>query len=53
MEIMFGSTIALLLFAESNESMVAIAGTVCAIFGPAVVAVTRKKNKEMSLVKQL
>ena len=46
MEIMFGSAIASLLFTESSQIMVAIAGGVCAIFGAAVVAFTRKKNNE-------
>jgi len=54
MEIMFASAIASLLFTESQQIMVAIAGSVCAIFGAAVVAVTRTENKEkISLVKQL
>jgi hypothetical protein len=54
MEIMFGSAIASLLSTENPQIMVAIAGGVCAVFGAAVVAFTRKKNKEkISQVKQL
>jgi hypothetical protein len=54
MEIMFGSVIASLLFTENPQIMVVIAGGVCAIFGAAVVAFTRKKNNEkISQVKQL
>lgn len=46
MEIMFGSMIASLLYTESPQIMVAIAGGICAIFGATVVAFTGKKNKE-------
>ena len=54
MEIMFGSIIASLLYTESPQIMVALAGGICAIFGGTVVAFTRKKNKEkISQVKQL
>ena len=54
MEIMFGSAIESLLVTENPQIMVAIAGGVCAIFGAAVVAFTRKKNKEkISQVEQL
>jgi hypothetical protein len=54
MEIMFGSAIASLLFTESPQIMVAIAGGICAIFGTIVVAFTRKKDKgKISQVKQL
>ena len=54
MEIIFGSAFASLLFTESSQIMVAIAGGICAVFGATVVAFTRKKNKEMiSQVKQL